>query len=286
MLKAKMGGQPVLRVLLKGDDDLADSLLGPGGGGREPARGLREVVTERYGGAFAVELDREPGARSDLLLQQAEGAAAPASWRGDGMGEWARAALAPPPTQFLNRPRDVVVLSLQPDLVRTLWRHRESGYLVDPPPGLPEAWGDAQKQWFSGQFAPTGLLPVAEFKENFSRLIRVVKERLGAHVLVFNCSTLDPDDDTCNYHGREDTLALRTHRFNLALMEISMEEGISIIDVERLISEMGGGQHVIGILRYSGAACEEIYQECLRVLADIAFFESRPLIMQVGRRAK
>jgi hypothetical protein len=279
-----MGGQPVLRLLLKAKEELRDFLLGASSGGLMLEQGLRELVAERYGGTISVEVESEPGVRSDLLLQQLEGPAMPEKLQREG-GGCARTLLSPAPTRLLQGPADVVALSLQTEITRTLWRHRESGYLVDQPDGQ-EGWSAEQKRWFAAQFVPTGLLSAAEFQENYIRLIRVIKADAGAHVLVVNCSSLDPDDDVCNYHGREDTLALRTHRFNLALMEISAREGISIIDVERLISELGGQQHVFRGMQYSKSACEEICGEFLRVLADIGFFEKRPLIAQVGRGGK
>jgi hypothetical protein len=109
-----------------------------------------------------------------------------------------------------------------------------------------------------------------------------VKDKLGAHVLIYNVSTVEPDDHLHNYHGRHDTWGLRAHKFNLALMELSVLDGISIIDVERLVAERGAGRHVLRAGRYSLEVSEAVRHELLRVLEDIGFFESRPLVMQVG----
>jgi hypothetical protein len=125
--------------------------------------------------------------------------------------------------------------------------------------------------------------PEGESKENLARLIRAVKARLGAHVLICNVSTVDPEDQVHNHHGRPDTWALRAHKLNLALMELSAQEGISVIDVERLVAEHGASRHVLQAGRYSPQVNHAICQELLRVLEDIGFFEDRPLVMQVGR---
>jgi hypothetical protein len=119
--------------------------------------------------------------------------------------------------------------------------------------------------------------------EGLLQLIRVVKEGIGAHVIVYNCSPLDPDDQRHNYHGVADTLSVAIHRLNLALMYASMEEGISILDVERLVAEVGASQ-VLGALRYADEAQRSIGQEFLRIVEDIGFFEERPLVLQVGQR--
>jgi hypothetical protein len=178
----------------------------------------------------------------------------------------------------------VVVFSLQPEVAHTLWRHRQSGYLVYRPPQWPQLATHEQKESFSEQFTPTGLLDVDQFRKNYIALIAAVKDRLDAHTVVFNCSSIDPESHVYNYHGREDDLALRAHKFGLALIELSIQEGISVIDVDRQVAEMGGQRHVVGACRYSDDAYEAIGREFLRVLEDIGFFENRPLIMQVGQR--
>jgi hypothetical protein len=172
---------------------------------------------------------------------------------------------------------DVVVFSLEPEIAQPPWRHRESGYL---------AYAAAGAQPPADRFELAEPLPAARSKENLARLIAAAKESLDAHVLVCNCSSIDPDDEVHNYHGRPDTMALHIHKLNLALMDLSVQEGISILDVERLISEMGAERHVVAACRYSDEAYEAIGQEFLRVLEDIGFFENRPLILQVGQKGK
>lgn len=126
---------------------------------------------------------------------------------------------------------------------------------------------------------------IEQFRRKLSDLIRLGKTRLDAHVIVFNCSSVDPKDSVYNFFNREDTFSVRVHRFNLALFQISVAEGISIIDVERLIGQMAGERHVKAPLEYTDEAYLRICQELHRVLADIGFFEERPLVMQLGQRA-
>lgn len=124
------------------------------------------------------------------------------------------------------------------------------------------------------------------FKNKCGDLIRSVKGHSGAHVIAFNCSSVDPGDIVNNYYRREDTFSVRVHRFNLALFQLSVLEGISIIDVERLIGQMGGDRHVTAPQQYTCDAYHAIRVEFHRVLADIGFFEERPLVMQIGQGAK
>jgi hypothetical protein len=123
-----------------------------------------------------------------------------------------------------------------------------------------------------------------EFRNALQAVVRMLKDDVGCHVIVQNACSVDPDDRTINYHGIEDPLSLRIHRLNLRLLELSMLEGISILDVDRIVAELGAGKHVTKVLDYSAEACEAIARELVRVLADYGFFEQRPLVLQLGRR--
>lgn len=152
------------------------------------------------------------------------------------------------PSQLIGEPLDVVVLSIQADV--------------------------------------NGSIPADQFEGKLLRLIQAVKQRVGAHVIVYNCSSVDLSDNIHNYFGRPDTFSVRVHRFNLALMRLSTLEGISIIDVERLVGQLAGERHVTAPLNYSVETYEAMCQEFLRVLEDIGFFEKRPLVLQIGQRRK
>jgi hypothetical protein len=269
MSRVKMGGKEALRVFLAGGEDLSRPLLEPGASRPRLRASLAAALRDNYGTTCTLEFGHEPGGRSDVLLQLLDAPPEPQ--------ELAQYELSRGGRGLWDGAWDIVVLTLESEISASPWRHRQIGYLAYAHSGVRPPASD---------FEPAGPLAAACSKQNLSRLIAAAKERLDAHVLIFNCSSIDPDDNVHNYHGREDTTALRIHRLNLALMELSCEAGISIIDVERLISEMGGEQHVKAACRYSDEAYEAIGQEFLRVLADIGFFENRPLILQIGQKGK
>lgn len=231
-------------MFLKGNEDLADSLLAIGEGGNKIAKGLRQRVSEAYEGQFEIEIFQEAAGPSGLLLAPSSpDRCSPTEPEGN------HSPMGPAPsTALFQRTPDVVVLSLEPAITQPPW------------------------------------IPVEEFRREFARLVAEIKGRLAAHVIVFNCFAFDPDDRTRNYCGVPDTPALRALRFNIALIDISTEAGISIVDVDRILTEAGGASHVTKAFRYSPQVCELIRDEFFRVLQDIGFFERRPLIMQLGRR--
>lgn len=122
------------------------------------------------------------------------------------------------------------------------------------------------------------------FREDLHEVIRLVKGELGSHVIVLTASTIDPEEIVSNYHGLDpEPASLRAHRLDLAVMKLSFEEGISLIDADRLLAEIGAREHVHGFLDYSPEACEALCGEFIRVIEDYGFLDDRPLIPQVGR---
>lgn len=279
--KPKLGGKQTLRLFLKGGDGLAHSLLSIAEGGQYLDRGVRDLVYEEYGGSFNLEIVREPWGHCELLLQQLEGISSPQRrCPPELVGDIVTAQFQ---SRLFEEDVDVVVLSIQAEITQSLWEHRQERYLFCPPPDWEHKWLPAQRGWLQDHFSPWGRLTVKRFKQNFRRLVQILKERLDAHLIVFGVSSYDPDDLVHNYHGTSETLSERILHFNLALSEISALEGISIVDVDRLIAELGGKGHVIKALQYSMHAYQEICREFLRVVEDIGFFEKRPLLRQIGQ---
>jgi len=123
-----------------------------------------------------------------------------------------------------------------------------------------------------------------EFDRAMPEVIRLLKDAIGAHILVFNGSTLDPSAArTTNYHRAPDSPALAVYKLNLRLIQLSMLAGISIIDADRVAAEIGADGHIRGLVEYGPVLCRALCREVVRVLDDYGFFEERPLVPQLGR---
>lgn len=128
---------------------------------------------------------------------------------------------------------------------------------------------------------------VAGVEDDLVAVVELIKAKIGAHVLIANVSTVDPNDQTVDYRGLDvEPFVLRAHRVDLLLVDVSHNEGISIIDVDRLVAELGAEGNLEGQARYGPRACEMIAAEVVRVLEDYGFFDDRPLLAQVGARAQ
>ena len=116
-------------------------------------------------------------------------------------------------------------------------------------------------------------------------VIQLIKDKLGAHVLVANHSTVDPGDRTFNFQGvSPEPTSLRIQRLDLMLVGVSHEEGVSIIDIDRKVAELGAGENVVGAMQYGPKAADVISGEVIRILEDYGFFDDRPLLAQVGAK--
>lgn len=141
-------------------------------------------------------------------------------------------------------PKTVVVLSLGAALQRVAYRHRDHGYLVDP-----GGWwlGSVERalldrttvKWFKERFESVGRMTVEEFRTSFAKVVRLVKERTGAHVLVFNGLVVEPNSPHHNYQFIRNNQVLRRRDFDLTLRELSAELDFHIVDVDRVIKEHG-----------------------------------------------
>ncbi len=82
----------------------------------------------------------------------------------------------------------------------------------------------------------------------------------------------------------DQTPALFVQHLNCSLIRLSVLDGLSIIDADRIMSEIGGQSNVEEVLVYSTQACDLLCEELVRVLDDYGFFDDRPLLTQAGRR--
>jgi hypothetical protein len=119
------------------------------------------------------------------------------------------------------------------------------------------------------------------FRAAFAEFIALVKAS-GASVVVLNGSTLTPDDHTFSYARTPVTGPLLVHQFNLELIRLSMLDGISVLDVDRIVSEEGGHDHVEGLLTYGPKVAADIVDELALVLEEYGWFDDRPILSQRG----
>jgi hypothetical protein len=170
-------------------------------------------------------------------------------------------------------PKKVVVLSLVPNIIRSVYRHREHGFLVDPGAlwlnRVDEAMGDQAKfEWIREHFTSVGRLTLDEFTSLFTRLVTVVKEKTGAHLLVTNVLTVEPGDRTHSFQLRKAPQSLRRRQFCIRLAELSRELDFHIVDVDRVLKRHGITRQ-LNFAHFPLELGPPIAEEALRILREL-----------------
>ncbi len=142
-------------------------------------------------------------------------------------------------------PKNVIILSNTSDVTRSVYRHREHGYLIDPGGGwlsepLDYVLSDLSAvTWFRKTFESVGKISLEESIENYTRIIKLLKQNTDAHILVFNILTIEPGSKTHNYQFVRNSQTIRRLEFNLALQELSRKLDFWIVDVDRILKKLG-----------------------------------------------
>lgn len=142
-------------------------------------------------------------------------------------------------------PKDVVVLSISSDTSRTLYRHREHGFLVDPGGWwLTTDMGDvltdlSAVKWFAENFAKTRRIDVADSMDNFKEIVTEIRDRTGAFVVMMNVLTVDPGSSSLDYKHTNSPNRVRRREFGIAATELAATMNLPLLDVDRLTKEMG-----------------------------------------------
>ena len=269
-IEPRTGGKPVLTVVGQAERDLAPVVAG---------NGLTAAV-ERLGASTRVDtLLGSPG-RVDHLLQRLTGGPVPEGLLRLGLpADFLEDQFSTP---IAGPDLDVVILSAGSDLASTHWAGGSNGSIIRPPDGYADVWPAEVVIAFEREFDEVPLLSAEQYFDATREVIGLIKERSDVHVLLLGASTLG-EPLLGSYAGVEDDHRLRAHRVNAAQVRLSMALGVSLVDVDRVVANLGGAGQVLAPLDYSDAVLTAICDEIAYVLHDIGFFENRPLVAQVGR---
>ena len=258
---------PRITLFAKGNSDLRDCLLYLRQGEKVLWNGINTLVREQHSG-FNIRVQHEPWTRSDALL--ATNGVSPASLEQAGLPHYNH----PLKYQFSNAlfetRADLYLLSIIPDLLNTLARHREDGHMF-----MPIATGDyspAQREWLARNYEPLPLLSVDAALANFETIIARLRERTDAPVLVFNCSACLSGNSLFSYLGMKDTLSTRIREFNLGLVRLSQRTGIAIVDIDQLFARHGASRMSNDPAHMTAEGCQIACAEVVRIMEAYGLF--------------
>ena len=213
----------------------------------------------------------ETWTRSDALL--AADGTVPAALAARGLDLGAYPAASQFSTAVFEPGADVVVLSIQPDALSALARHRDEG-LAELHPQDWQAWAPEDRAWLRSAFEPLPPLGVDEALANLARIVGRLRARSEAPILIYNLSAVAPGEAVHVYQGLDETLSTRIRRFNVGLVDLSADTGVSIIDVDRIVAQGGADRLKLDVVHLSADGCRLVAEEVVRVLDDLGVLEA------------
>jgi lysophospholipase L1-like esterase len=256
-----------LTIFAKGNLDVRDSLYALKSGGRVLWNGINEIVRARFPGTL-VRVRHETWTRSDALL--GSDGTIPGDLSARRLPLEPYSATAQFSHALLETDADVIVLSLQPDVTTTLVRHRGNGYLFHP--SNSETWPEEDRRWLRDTFGHVDLLEVEASMRNLATIVARIRQRTAAPILVYNLSSVVPGERVHSHEGLGDIFSSRIRRFNLGLIELSQQTGISIIDVDAIIARGGADRLKLDAIHLTAEGCRLVAEEVARVLEDFGCF--------------
>lgn len=207
---------------------------------------------------------RESSSRFDVVAQRlAAGGVVPDVEVPAGLGEWFAGHFS---TAMSTDTLRLGVLSLRDELTADVWRHREHGWLVQPPDDFGASWTETEVAWLQQEFERAA---PADAAGSMAALREIGGAIAGDAVLVvFNASTYDPEG--VRHDFADEVFAIRAHRMNLALERVASElEFVAIVDVDRSVAEFGGARAVEAPVTYTDGAGKVIAEDALNAINEL-----------------
>jgi hypothetical protein len=253
-----------MTILAAGNGDVRDCLHALRENGLVVWNGVNAVLRARHP-EWSARVIHRTMARSDAVLA-ADGAVPPdlidRAFPQDPFS--ARSQCAP---DLFDIPADVVILSIQPDVMNPLCRHRDDGHYLYPY-DMGE-WPDEERRWLMDHYDPVPMIDAAESMRDLERIIARIREKRQPHILIFNMSATMPWERVRCYRGLGETLSERIRRFNLALMSLSRSTGIAIVDVDAILAGAGVTGLKIDPVTLSAEGCRIVTEEVVAILDEI-----------------
>ena len=257
-----------LTLFVKGNVDVHDSMHSCRIGGELLGNGINEVLKVSHPGCLA-RVKHETWTRSDALLHSNGIVPEVLSSRQLPLGAY------PLESQFsraiFETKADAIILSIQSDVTAGLVKHKADGFLFYA--HEPAQWSAEDRRWLQSDFEVVPKLEAVDSMANFASIIDTIRERSEAPILIYNMSSITPGESIHCYQGFGEPYSTRVRKFNLGLIELSEETGVSIIDVDSLVARKGADALKLDTIHLTPVGYRLVAEEVVRVLADLGVLE-------------
>ncbi|MBV8601871.1 MAG: SGNH/GDSL hydrolase family protein [Candidatus Eremiobacteraeota bacterium] len=256
-----------LTLFVKGNLDVRDTLHSLRIGGRIEWNGANEIVRDRFPGV-SVRIQHELFTRSDALLAATGAIPAGLEQRELPLEPYTLASQFG--TALFETDADAFVLSIQPDVMTHLVRHRADGYLFYP--NARESWPPKARGFVDEAFEAMEPLDVESSMRNFGQIIERIRRRSDAPILIYNLSPVIPGEVLRFPLGLSETLSTRIRRFNLGLIELAGQTDVAIVDVDTLVARAGADRVKLDALHLNAAGSRLVAEEVIAILEEQGCF--------------
>jgi hypothetical protein len=257
-----------LNLFVKGNVDVHDALIYSRVNGRIQWNGLNTLLGDLHPN-HVVRAHHEPAARWDHA--GIEGQAIPEELTRRQLNLGTFTLTAQYQSAMFERPWDVVVLSIQSEVMNPLSRHRRDGYSFMAAGS--HNWAPDDQRWLADEFSSSLVTPEASM-QHLTALVKTLQSRSRASVLVFNMSSAIPGEQVVSHRGLEDALATRIRAFNLALVETSAKLDFSIVDVDHLVARAGADRLKLDANHYMRDGYRLMAAEVARLMEARGVFDN------------
>jgi hypothetical protein len=253
-----------INIFFKGNVDLYDSLLYSRIGGQIVWNGLNGLVRETRPDTTVL-VKHECCTRSDAIR---ETTGIPAELESRRLPFRTQSLKSQFRTELFSFEADAVVLSILPDITNSLVRHSRDGYCFYPEGW--QQWPAEDQTWLRRTFVPEPLLSPDESMSSFASVIAALRARRNTPVLIYNVSSIVPGERLRSYAAAVDEcLSVRIRRFNLALIELSRQLDVAIVDVDALVARAGADRIKLDSVHLTGEGYNLVAAEVRDTLADL-----------------
>jgi hypothetical protein len=171
-----------------------------------------------------------------------------------------------------GRAPDAVLLSLNAEQPAVL-RHKKLGYHLQVLQHHQSAAGPAVRQWLARSFESVERT-TESIGADYRKLIAAIDRATGARVIILNRMSTSGDENISTYAPFDAPLSgtlanIASKELNLMLHDLAGNRNVSIVDVDAIAADIGGGEHLPDGVHQSQVLQRILRAEILRVLATI-----------------
>ena len=169
-------------------------------------------------------------------------------------------------------PAEAVLLSLHAES-STILRHKTLGYRLHVLDHHLKAAGPVIRNWLATAFESVQRKS-KDIQTDYEELIDAIEKATGAHVIILNRMSTSGNENISSYAPFDSPLSgtlanIASKELNLILHDVAATRNVSIVDVDAIAADYGGGEHLPDGVHQSGPMQDILRAEILHILKGL-----------------